>query len=42
MMVRVTTKISPRLGIVRVVSDGGVVLLDPHVDVRDVPEILAR
>ena len=30
------------LVIVRVVSDGGVVLLDPRVNVWDVPEILAR
>ena len=39
---RVATNISPRLAIVRVVSNTGVVLLYHHVDVRDVPEILAR
>jgi len=41
-MVRVATNMSPCLGILRVVSDVGVVLLDPHVNVWDVPEILAR
>ena len=40
-MVRVATNISPRLGVVRVVSDAGAVLLDSHVNVWDVPEILA-
>ncbi len=41
-MVQVTTNVSPCLGIVRVVSDAGVVLLDPRVNVWDVPEILAQ
>ena len=41
-MVRVATNISPCLGVVRVVSDVGVVLLDPRVNVWDLPEILAR
>ena len=36
------TNVSPRLGVARVVSDAGVVLLDPRVNVWDVPEILAR
>jgi hypothetical protein len=41
-MVRVATNISPCLVIVRVVSDGGVVLLSPCVNVWDVHEILEQ
>ena len=40
-MVRVSTNVFPCFGIVRVVSDVGVILWDPHVNVWDVPEILA-
>jgi hypothetical protein len=41
-MVRVPTNVSPHLGIVMVVSDTGVIMLDPCVNVWDVPEILAQ
>ena len=38
-MVHIATNVSPRCGVVRVVSDLGVVLFDPRVNVWDVPEI---
>jgi len=40
--VATTTNFSPRHGIDRVVFDVGVILLDPRVNVWDVPEILAQ
>ncbi len=40
--VQVATNVSPCLGIVRVVSDAGVILLDPCVNVWDVPGILTQ
>jgi hypothetical protein len=36
-MVRVTTNMSPRLGVVMVVSDAGVVLMDPFSAGRALP-----
>ncbi len=39
---QVATNISSRLGVVRMVSDAGVILLDPHVNIWDVLEILAQ
>jgi hypothetical protein len=42
MVAQVTTNISSRLGVVRVVPDASAICWNPKMDVWDVPEVLAQ